>query len=318
MMQYKYTFLLPAFKIRYLKEALTSIQSQTFQDFKVIVSDDCSPEDVYSISKPFLADSRFSYRKNEKNIGGERLADHWNLLLNLCDTEYLIMASDDDIYAPTFLEEIEKLLNKHPEVDMARARVAEMSVKDGIILSDGLYEECVSDIEYLKQQYTNTNIGCIGNFVFRTKMLKEKGGFVNFPYAWFSDDATVIMMAEKGCVNTKEVLFQFRVSDISISYGKNTALIAKNKILAALQYDSWVRNYVKRYERSKQASVHRIMAIFYEAQQQWMEFHVTNNIYNCSWNDFWKLCPLIKQHYIVTCAIKMRYLRQRIASFSIR
>lgn len=313
-MHYKYTFLLPAYKTRYLKEALVSIQRQSFQNCKVVISDDCSPEDVYTICEPFLVDSRFTYRKNDRNIGAERLVDHWNLLVNLCDTEYLIMASDDDVYAPTFLKEVDRLFSKYPGCDMVRARVSEMSEKEGVIMSDGLYPEYVTDIEFLKQQYTNTNIGCIGNFVFKTQALKDKGRFVCFPYAWFSDDATVIMMAENGCANTKEVLFQFRVSDVSISYSKNSAFVAKNKILAALQYDSWVRNHVKRHEHSNDAKIQRIMSIFYYAQQQWTEFHVTNNIYLCSWPDFWQLCPMIKKHYMVTCSIKVRYLRKKILS----
>ena len=53
----KYTFLLPAFKGRFLDEMLRSIQGQTYRDFKVIISDDCSPEDLRSICEPYLADS---------------------------------------------------------------------------------------------------------------------------------------------------------------------------------------------------------------------------------------------------------------------
>lgn len=42
----KYTFLLPAYKTRYLEKMLVSITNQTYTDFKVIISDDCSPEPV--------------------------------------------------------------------------------------------------------------------------------------------------------------------------------------------------------------------------------------------------------------------------------
>lgn len=62
----KYTFLLPAYKAQYLEKALDSIQSQTFIDFKVIISDDCSPDKLYKIVRPYLDDPRFSYRRNEK------------------------------------------------------------------------------------------------------------------------------------------------------------------------------------------------------------------------------------------------------------
>lgn len=51
MKDYKYTFLLPAYKAAYLEEALVSIRNQTFKDFKVLVSDDYSPENLEIIFK---------------------------------------------------------------------------------------------------------------------------------------------------------------------------------------------------------------------------------------------------------------------------
>ena len=108
----KYTFLLPAYKGRFLNEMLRSIQGQTYTDFKVIISDDCSPENLKIICEPYLQDSRFTYRCNQENMGSKSLVSHWNLLVDMCDTEYLIMASDDDVYEPQFLEEIDKLTVK--------------------------------------------------------------------------------------------------------------------------------------------------------------------------------------------------------------
>lgn len=70
----KYTFLLPAYKARYFAEALESIKNQTFADFNCIVSDDCSPEDLKAIfDEKVGSDSRFTYRRNEANMGSESL-----------------------------------------------------------------------------------------------------------------------------------------------------------------------------------------------------------------------------------------------------
>ena len=65
-MSTKYTFLLPAFKPDFFEVALRSIKSQTLKDFKVLVSDDCSPHDLKSIyNKVCGDDARFTYRRNE-------------------------------------------------------------------------------------------------------------------------------------------------------------------------------------------------------------------------------------------------------------
>ena len=90
----KYTFLLPAFKGRFLGEMLRSIQGQTYRDFKVIISDDSSPEDLRSICEPYLADPRFTYRRNAENMGSKSLVSHWNLLVDKSAQEALQQISD--------------------------------------------------------------------------------------------------------------------------------------------------------------------------------------------------------------------------------
>lgn len=56
-------------------------------------------------------------------MGGKSLVSHWNLLIDMCDTEYLIMVSDDDVYDSRFLEEMDKLVTRYPMVDLFRSRV---------------------------------------------------------------------------------------------------------------------------------------------------------------------------------------------------
>ena len=70
----KYTFLLPAYKHDFFEEALRSIKNQTYSDFNVLVSDDCSPHDLKSIYDEVCGDdARFSYRCNEVNMGNNSL-----------------------------------------------------------------------------------------------------------------------------------------------------------------------------------------------------------------------------------------------------
>ena len=47
--------------------------------------------------------------------------------------EYLILASDDDVYHPDYLEKMDVLVDKYPEVNVFRPRVQEIDAK-GIVL----------------------------------------------------------------------------------------------------------------------------------------------------------------------------------------
>jgi len=249
----KYTFLVPAYKGRYLKEALDSILSQTYKDFKVIVSDDCSPENLKVIIDGY-DDDRLSYRRNDENIGGKDLVAHWNLLVDICETEYLIMASDDDVYDSHFLEEIDKLTMAYPDVNVLRSRVQFIDAEGDVYMEDPAFEEHVNELKWLKQNYTPHMLKCMANYVFRTNTLKAKGGFINYPLAWYSDIATVLMMGDSGGANTKDILFTFRMSGLNISSEQQTTVeAARKKMNATYAYDKWMLQHLSAltYEHNK-------------------------------------------------------------------
>lgn len=214
----KYTFLLPAYKTTFFKDSLESILNQTYPDFNVIVSDDCSPEDLRSVVDQFC-DSRVEYRRNEKNIGAARLVDHWNLLLGLTDAEYIIMASDDDIYDSHYLEELDKMTYIFPEVNVFRPRIRCIDAEGKEFWREKVIfgEEIISRREYLNCFAKETLASGIPQYLFKRESLLSIGGFVNLPMAWFSDDATVALLADKGICFCPQCLFSFRISANSIS-----------------------------------------------------------------------------------------------------
>lgn len=236
----KYTFLLPAYKARYFDEALRSIQRQTYRDFLVLISDDCSPEDLRSIAEPYLQDPRFAYRRNERNIGGRDLVKHWNLLLSLAKEEYVIIASDDDVYEPHFLEKIDALTAKYPFADIIRSRIREINVQGEPIWEDTIYMEFQCELEAVCSYPTV----CMGNNVFKRSALNSAGGFVAFPYGMGSDNATVMMMSKNGMANTHEILFNFRISDIQISNTSKKKDVNEWKLKAALDFHTWMNDYI--------------------------------------------------------------------------
>jgi len=240
----KYTFLLPAYKSTFLDTMLRSIQNQTFEDFEVLISDDCSPEPIQEICEPYLKDSRFKYRRNKENMGGKDLVAHWNLLVDMCESEYLIMASDDDLFEPTFLEEIDKLAQKYQEVDLLRARVSRIDEEGDLLAYDSLKEEKQNCVEFLFDTCCSNHIHCIANYVFKTCRLKSVNGFVSFPLAWFTDDATVYLCSNNGVANTKQVLFDFRISTLQISRENANRKISEKKIEATMSFYDFFNKWI--------------------------------------------------------------------------
>ena len=237
----KYTFLVPSYKASFLKEALESIKNQTYTDFKVLVSDDCSPENLKPIYEKVCGnDPRFAFRRNEANMGGKSLVSHWNLLVDLCDTEYLIMASDDDVYEPKFLEEIDMLVEKYPKVDILRAKARR--VENGKqVLTDEAIPEMQNQSDFLQYFGVKEMVLCLANYVFKTNALKRMKCFPDFPTAAFSDSAAAIYLSKNGIATTKEILFTFRISNENLSCAKNYSKNTEKGVLANLMFLDWYK-----------------------------------------------------------------------------
>ena len=242
---HKYSFLLPAYKSKFLKESLESILNQTYRDYEVIVSDDCSPEDIKAVVEQF-DDPRISYRRNTRNIGAEHLVDHWNLLLGLTKSDYIIMASDDDVYDREYLSEIDSLTEKYPESVIFRPLVNHIDSNGNVIFKENpLGKDFLPIEEYLNKVAHSEIFSGMQQYVFNRAALVDKGGFVNYPAAWFSDDATVINMAENGIPVCDRILYSMLRSNLSISSDYRSYSMKKSKIDATAKYADFLRQKVK-------------------------------------------------------------------------
>jgi len=83
----------------YLHRAVSSILSQTFQDFEFLVIDDGSTDGSQEVVRSF-SDKRIRFIQNSQNTG---VASTLNKGLNLASSKYIARMDGDDISAPTRL-----------------------------------------------------------------------------------------------------------------------------------------------------------------------------------------------------------------------
>lgn len=100
-------------KEEFLREAISSILSQTFTDFEFLILND-SPDNTKldNIVKSFH-DKRIRYYKNKKNLG---ISGSRNKLIELAKGEFLAIFDHDDVSLPDRLEKQVSFLNAHPEI----------------------------------------------------------------------------------------------------------------------------------------------------------------------------------------------------------
>lgn len=285
----RFTFLLPAYKSEFFEQALDSIKKQTYADFKVFVSDDCSPEDLFSIyDKVCKDDNRFTYFRNERNIGGISLVKHWNMLIQRCDTEFFIMASDDDVYAPTFLEEIVNLINNYPYVNLYRGRAQRINANNIVVAQDGLTEEYQNHVDSLFDFFNLRKIHCLANFVFRTKAFIDEGLFDDFPLAWGSDDTAYMKASRSGLCQTASIVFSFRLSNSHISSSTSPVFLAK-RVDARMQNVLFFEQFVNTVTCSNnELSKTRLKEFKRFYLDSWLK-QIKDGMEFCNWKQF-KVC----------------------------
>ena len=96
-----------------LVEALKSLESQTYKNFKVVLCDDGSKDDTLQVALRWAEEHpNYLVIQNEHNI---KLAATLNHCLGYVDTEYVARMDGDDISLPTRFEKEIAFLDAHPE-----------------------------------------------------------------------------------------------------------------------------------------------------------------------------------------------------------
>ena len=103
-------------KIEYLKMQIDSILNQTYKNFTLIISDDCSPnKEVIEILKKYEEqDDRIELYLQKENLGYTK---NFEFVLTKSKAKYIAFCDHDDIWYPNKIEESVKIL-KEKNVDL--------------------------------------------------------------------------------------------------------------------------------------------------------------------------------------------------------
>lgn len=105
-----------------LDEALQSIINQTYENWELIICDDCSKDSTFEIAKKYseLYSDKIKLIKNDKNL---KLANSLNNCLKLVSGDFIARMDGDDISLPKRFETQVEFLNNNLEYDLVGSRV---------------------------------------------------------------------------------------------------------------------------------------------------------------------------------------------------
>lgn len=183
------SFVVPCYKLAHLLgECIQSILAQTFQDFEIIIMDDCSPDDTEQVAHSF-ADRRIRYIRNPKNLGHLR---NYNKGIELSRGKYVwLVSADDRLMSPHVLEKYVRTMDAHPEIGYACCSGVEIRADDQVVPAkysiQSNQDRVFSGEEFLQRLlYSNSVIASSG--LVRRACYERFGGFpLDLPYAgdWY-------------------------------------------------------------------------------------------------------------------------------------
>lgn len=112
---------------KYIKEQIDSILNQTYENLKLIISDDCSSDNTKSILQEYeKKDNRIELYIQEKNLG---VVKNIEFLLNKVESPYYMLADQDDYWMPQKAEKtLEKLKDKNADLVFGDLEVVNQSL----------------------------------------------------------------------------------------------------------------------------------------------------------------------------------------------
>ncbi|HQQ67063.1 MAG TPA: glycosyltransferase family 2 protein [Thermotogota bacterium] len=137
----KVSILIPVYDRKELiGETVDSALAQTYSDFEVVISDNCSTDGTWEVLQTYAEkDDRVKVFRNERNIGPVR---NWKRCIDEARGEYGKILWSDDLIAPNFLEKTLPYLDSDPGAGFVFTAAEIFSEEDShqtYILGDSSY-----------------------------------------------------------------------------------------------------------------------------------------------------------------------------------
>ena len=198
----------------YLRRAIESVLAQTYTDFELIVSDDCSPDATPDVVAEYR-DPRLRYHRSEQNVG---MVANYNRCLLLARGEFIGILDDDDEYLPPMLETTVQALSAHPDAGFVYAVAEEI---DSAGRPVGLRRSLETDV---RLEPCEAFVHLLGTgrvpqptTLIRSSAISRVGRYDPAIGAWCDADMWQRLARHYAVLYVNRVLSRYRVSDDSIT-----------------------------------------------------------------------------------------------------
>jgi len=229
--------------IDFIEESIKSVLNQSFKDFELVISDDCSTDGCSEICLKYAEiDSRIKYIRQDKNIGISR---NMKALLSMSTAKYFMWAGDDDLMDVDFVKSLFELLEQNPEAVSAFSSMALID-ENSKVASEVIDYDYSNPNKFLRLKFfikNDTDYFGYGMFV------REKIEEVEFPIWWWPNTKTpynnifptlcfYLAKGDFAYIKTKALFFK----RIKTESQTNHLLVGKNNAIKE-SFAYWIRKF---------------------------------------------------------------------------
>lgn len=207
---------------KYIEEQIESILNQSFQDFEIVIHDDCSTDRTFDLLCQIAKkDSRIILTRNKHNLG---FSKNFKEIVDECRGEYIAFSDQDDIWEARHLEILLSIIGNKDVACGNSLLVDENNNSIGFTMKDvvGMKKEIESDKMCWRLFFDN--------FVQGTAMLVRKElceiylpvpDSVKFHDYWLALAASL----NNGIIYTPEIILRYRQHGNNVTSNIKSSLI---------------------------------------------------------------------------------------------
>ncbi len=157
---------------RYLKQRIDSVLEQTFQDFELIILDDCSTDNSKEIIERYRNHPKTKHIiYNENNSGS--VFRQWIKGFSLAEGKYIWIAESDDFASNLFLEKTLAVMEEDSETGTVFTTTQMVDEKSELIKKDQAKDEA---FQKLKTYHNTIDKNNLTHFLFKQLLIQNASG----------------------------------------------------------------------------------------------------------------------------------------------
>ncbi len=229
-MEIKISVVIPVYNAsKYIIETLASVKAQAFENYEIIIVNDCSTDDSIIKAEEFFAvniEINFSLLHNVNNKG---VSFSRNRGVDISKGKYVIFLDSDDLFSENCLVDRYNFLEKNSDyVGCCSLAETFFDKKEG---ERKLFSGAAINLKYDILTYQIGVITCPSNYLFRKYFLLEKNIYFNEKLSSSADRFYLLEIDKYGKIGFIENSpFYYRIHDQSMSHNLTVSLLKDNEL----------------------------------------------------------------------------------------